>query len=141
MCCRPVFLVLAGPALGGGGGAAGLTGTVRKAGQGPVTRRERRAAAAPGTAVDERVALLARPDGGRRRSAERPLKGRRVARQAGAGVSVSGTPRQTGTNRMRYWVQDEDGDTDSQSFTITVQDTSPVLLPIRRQDLLARCRS
>ena len=35
--------------------------------------------------------------------------------------TLSGTPREAGTYRMRYRVQDEDGDTDSQSFTVTVQ--------------------
>lgn len=46
--------------------------------------------------------------------------------------TLSGTPPQAGTYHMRYRVQDEDGDTDSESFTITVvaQDTSPVLPPI-----------
>ena len=35
--------------------------------------------------------------------------------------TLSGTPRESGTSHMRYRVQDEDGDTGSQSFTIVVQ--------------------
>ena len=45
--------------------------------------------------------------------------------------TLYGTPRQAGTYHMRYRATDEDGDTGSQSFTITVvaqeQDTVPVL--------------
>ena len=45
--------------------------------------------------------------------------------------TLYGTPREAGTYHMRYRVQDEDGDTDSQAFTIAVQaqvqDTAPVL--------------
>ena len=43
--------------------------------------------------------------------------------------TLYGTPREAGTYHMRYRVQDDDTDTDSQSFTVIVQaqDTTPVL--------------
>ena len=39
--------------------------------------------------------------------------------------TLYGTPREAGTYHMRYRVQDEDGDTDSQSFTVTVNEVQP----------------
>ena len=38
--------------------------------------------------------------------------------------TLYGTPRQAGTYHVRYRATDEDGDTDSRSFTVTVADTS-----------------
>ena len=39
--------------------------------------------------------------------------------------TLYGTPRQAGTYHMRYRAADEDGDADSQSFTVTVNDARP----------------
>ena len=47
--------------------------------------------------------------------------------------ALYGTPRQAGTYHMRYRVTDEDGDFDSESFTVTVEEQVLMLPPVTSQ--------